>query len=296
MLESIDLFLDHLVVERGLAPATVEAYARDLGRLAGFLDPDLEAVRVTRDHLLAFARHESLAGRAPSTRARALAAVRSLFRFLVSEGLVPVDVTDILQNPRLDQRLPRSISRGHLRDLLEAPDRGDPLGLRDRAALELLYATGLRASELVGLRLEDVRLRERYLRCTGKGEKERLVPMGEPAVARLHGYLETGRPRLARIRSVVHLFLTRRGRPLSRQSLWRLVRRQGRRAGLPAQIYPHLFRHTFATHLVEEGADLRVVQELLWHARVATTQVYAHVDRSRLRSVHALYHPRARSR
>jgi integrase/recombinase XerD len=291
----VDLFLDHLAVERALSPATVEAYARDLRLLVGAVGHDTPPAAVTRDQLLAFARADR---RAPSSRARTLAAVRTFFRFLQGEGHLDRDPSDVLQGPRLPRRLPHTLDRASLQPLLEAPGAADgsPLACRDRAILELLYASGLRASEVICLRVEDIRLDRRYLRCTGKGGKERLVPLGRPAVQKVRRYLNETRSRLLRRHTPAPaaLFLSIRGRPLSRQALWRLVRRHGRAAGLPEGLYPHLFRHTFATHLVEEGADLRVVQELLGHARVATTQIYAHVDRRRLRSVHAAFHPRAR--
>lgn len=292
--EATDAFLDHLAVERGLSQHTLDAYAGDLGRLQAFLDERSHTMlSVARDDLTDFVQREAAAGRAASSRARAVAAVRSFFQFLAAEGWRSDDPSDVLVTPKREKRLPHSIPHEQLAAMLEAPPTNSVVGVRDRAILELLYASGLRASEVVGLTLDDLSLTSSRLRCRGKGSKERVAPLGDEAVRRLESYLERARPRLDRRgQGAGRVFLSRRGTPLSRQSLWRLVRARGREAGLARDAYPHLFRHTFATHMVEEGANLRVVQELLGHANVTTTEVYTHVDRSRLKGIHARFHPR----
>jgi integrase/recombinase XerD len=290
----IDAFLEHLVVERGLAQNSLEAYRRDLSRYSAFLTARrkqvtaLDRAEVPR-YLLALRE----AGLGPRSVARHLSAIRQFHRFLVREGHAREDPTSHVESPRPWRRLPTVLSTQEV-DCLLAPGRpATPRGLRDRAMLEVLYASGLRVSELVGLRLADLNLAAGILRVLGKGNKERLVPLGDAAVESLQAYLADGRPRLARRRSSPHLFLGRHGRGLTRQMFWQLLRRYVRAAGITKPVTPHTLRHSFATHLLERGADLRSVQLMLGHADISTTQIYTHLTRAHLKAIYDKHHPRA---
>ena len=290
-----DLFLERLLVERQLSGNTVEAYGRDLTRLRRFLVARGRdhAGQVTpidlADHLLELAQ----AGLAPRSRARALVAVRGLFRFLCGERLLERDPSETLAAPRLGRRLPSVLGVDEVDRLLAVPSGGRPRDLRDAAMLATLYATGLRVSELCGLRMPDLNLKGGFVRATGKGKKQRLVPLGDLAAARLTEYLARGRPELLKRPSENGLFLTGRGRPMTRQGFWKLIGAYARAAGIARTVSPHVLRHSFATHLVERGADLRAVQAMLGHADIATTQVYTHVSRAHMLELHRKHHPRA---
>ena len=275
----VDAFLDYLTIECGLSINTLQAYQRDLGRLAAFLgiEDGQGWDTVTGDQVIAFLMAEKSRGCAVPTVSRALVAARMFFRYLSAEGLVPHDPTEHLESPRLWQTLPEVMDR---------------LPRRDRAVLEFLYATGARASETADLTLDSVNPEGGYVHCIGKGRKERIVPIGRRALEALDVYLAEERPRLDR-RGDPHLFLTHSGRRLGRETIWRLVKKYARRAGVSRRVSPHTLRHSFATHLLEGGADLRAVQEMLGHVDIATTQVYTHVDPSRLKAIHKKYHPRA---
>ncbi|MDD4891533.1 MAG: site-specific tyrosine recombinase XerD [Phycisphaerae bacterium] len=289
-------FLDYLTVEAGLAANTILAYRRDLRRFLVFLKtagrPPTEATTLdVQNHL----RQLKLSQLAISSISRALVAVKMFLRYLVSTGQALRDITDALDSPKRWQRLPHLLSRDKTVSLLEGLDSDDALYLRDRALLELLYASGLRASESTGLRRGDLNSRIGYLRCFGKGSKERVVPVGRPAIEAIDTYLGNLRPKLAANggqRDGDALFLSAHGRPLDRTAVWRIVKRAARRAGLIGKISPHTLRHSFATHLLSGGADLRAVQEMLGHVDIATTQIYTHVDSDRLKSVHKRFHPR----
>ena len=289
----IDAFLQHLTAERGLARSSVEAYARDLACLRDHLEGAgvEDAAAVTPDHVRGFLHALEKRRLSPRSRARRLSAVRGLFRFLVRERVLQASPASDVSRPRLGERLPRSLGKEETADLLAAPERG-PLALRDAAMLELVYAAGLRVSEVVGLRSEQVNLEAGFLTVVGKGSKERVVPVGMRARAALVAYLAEARPALAGRRASPYLFLTVRGTPMSRMWFYRLVRKYAVQAGVPGKVSPHTLRHAFATHLVEGGADLRAVQMMLGHADIATTQVYTHVARGRLREVHRKFHPR----
>jgi integrase/recombinase XerD len=294
--EASDRFFDHLKVERNLSPNSLEAYARDLRQLGAWLAAHGadDVAAVTADRLTAYLLERAAAGLSARSRARALSAIRGLFRFLRGERLVAADPTASLDGPRLVPALPRVLSLDEIDRLLAAPDRREDRGLRDAAMIELLYATGLRVSELVRLRMEDVDLVRGVLRATGKGRKQRLVPMGQAAQDLCGEYLERARGRFARGRAVSALFLTRLGRAMTRQGFWKLLVGYARAAGISTgSISPHKLRHSFATHLIERGADLRAVQAMLGHADVATTQIYTHVSRARLVELHRKHHPRA---
>jgi len=291
----VDAFLDYLTIECGLSINTLQAYQRDLGRLAAFLgiEDGQGWDTVTGDQVIAFLVAEKSRGCAVPTVSRALVAARMFFRYLSAEGLVPRDPTEHLESPRLWQTLPEVLDRRAVDRLLSAPDPAhDRLPRRDRAVLEFLYATGARASETADLTLDSVNPEGGYVHCIGKGRKERIVPIGRRALEALDVYLAEERPRLDR-RGDPHLFLTHSGRRLGRETIWRLVKKYARRAGVSRRVSPHTLRHSFATHLLEGGADLRAVQEMLGHVDIATTQVYTHVDPSRLKAIHKKYHPRA---
>jgi integrase/recombinase XerD len=296
-------YLDYLAVERGLADNTLAAYRRDLERYAGWLaaagidDP----AAAGEDHLVAFL-GALRAGATPlgtryraSSVARSLAAVRGLHRFLVRERLAGDDPCRDLGSPKVPATLPKALSVEQVERLLDAVAGDDPLALRDRALLETLYAAGLRVSEATALDVDDLDLEDGTVRAFGKGAKERLVPVGRSARRALEAYLVRGRPSLARPRSGPALFLNAQGTRLTRQGCWKILRRHARHAGLEAVVSPHVLRHSFATHLLAGGADVRSVQELLGHASLATTQVYTKVTPERLREVYLLAHPRARA-
>jgi integrase/recombinase XerD len=289
----VDRFLEHLVVERGLAQNSLDAYRRDLTRYAAYLRMRRKAATsldrtVIPRYLLALRE----AGLNPRSVARHLSAIRQFHRFLVREGIVAEDPTAHLESPRPWRRLPGVLSSAEVERLLAPRPLQSPQAFRDRAMLEVLYASGLRVSELVGLRLSDLDFSVGVVRVLGKGNKERLVPLGEAAIESLRAYLTQARPRLEKGRAATHLFLGRHGRGLTRQMFWILLKRYVRSAGITKRVTPHTLRHSFATHLLEGGADLRAVQLMLGHADIGTTQIYTHVSRSRLMAIHQKYHPR----
>ena len=290
-------FLAFLEFERGLSRNTLEAYRTDLLQYGRFLD-ERGRTAVTAagadvsDFLAGLANGDGGAA-SPATVHRKAACLRSFYRHLRREGIVEADPTASLTAPRRGQKLPQVLSRSEVARLLEQPKGTDPATLRDRALLELMYACGLRASEAIGLELRDVDLDEQVLRARGKGSKERVVPIGGSAVAELRRYVERGRPALVGARSEPHLFVNFRGGPLTRQGLYKIVRRHAERAGLADRMSPHTLRHTFATHLLAGGCDLRSVQEMLGHADVSTTQLYTHLSSQRLKDVYFKSHPRA---
>lgn len=287
----IEAFLDALWTERGLADNTLAAYRNDLTAFARWLARRGRGLREAEAaDLLGFL--AARPGAAARSTARRLSSLRRLYRHLVREGVVAGDPSAGIEAPRLGRLLPRSLTEAQVEALLTAPALDDPIGLRDRAMLEVLYATGLRVSELVGLTLSQVSLRQELVRVIGKGGKERLVPLGEEALAWLDRYLREARPELARRGCADQVFLTRRGAPLTRQGFWYAVRRHALRAGIRGRLSPHTLRHAFATHLLNHGADLRVVQLLLGHGDISTTQIYTHVARARLKDLHARHHPR----
>ena len=290
----LEQFADFLVFERGLSGRTVAAYVRDLRGLAEFLsDREIWGPEVARHvDLREYVFHLKDRGLAASSIRRVQSSLRTYWAFLLGDGVVEVDPTERLESPRVGRLLPVVLSRDDVGRLLESPDPDHPLHWRDRAVLELLYATGMRVSELAELALTALDREEDVCLVFGKGSKERLVPMGRPAARALARYLRDVRPGLERGRGQGRVFLNARGGPLSRQAVWRMVREACRRAGIEQAVSPHTLRHTFATHLLEGGADLAAVQELLGHADIATTQIYTHLDRQHLKDVHRRYHPR----
>jgi len=296
LLAPVEAFLDYARVEAGLRPHTCAAYQRDLADFARFVRsrgiPSLLEVQRAEVTLYLFALRQQ--GLAASTVARRLSALRSFYRFLVREGQASSDPTEDVTGPRLSRRLPRVLSVEEVARLLAQPRLDRPEGLRDRAILELLYASGLRVAELVALDVPDVDLEAELVRVVGKGRKERVVPVGSYAVRALRDYLERGRARLVRRHASSALFVSRSGRRLGRQWIWTILRRYAAQAGIRVAVSPHVLRHSFATHLLEGGADLRAVQELLGHANIATTQIYTHLTRDRVREVFDRAHPRDR--
>ncbi len=295
-----DRYLTGLLAERGLSANTVEGYRRDLAKLQAFLqgqghDNAALLARADVPRLLEFLRSQNLA---PPSVARCLAACRGLYRFLLGEGLVRHDPFLNITVPKTSRRLPKALAFADVQRLLDAPSRREarkgrhPEALRDDAMLEVLYATGLRVSELVRLDLETVNLPVGFLRAMGKGSKQRVVPLGAVAVRKLRRYLEGGRPQLLKVRTSNRLFVTRSGGGMTRQGFWKILRRYALAAGIQRPISPHMLRHSFATHLLERGADLRAVQMLLGHANISTTQIYTHVERERLKQLHKRHHPR----
>ena len=291
----IDAYLTHLRVERRLADHTLESYGRDLRRLAEFsagLEKPVQ--RLDRRALEDFVAGMMTEGLSPRSVARSVAAVRGFYRFTVLAGHLETSPADDLHAPRAWPALPKFLGVEEVERLIRQPDVTAPRGLRDRALIEVLYATGLRVSELIHLRASDLRLEGGYLTCTGKGNKQRLVPIGDEAAKWVATYLREARPALLTGRSSPWLFVNaRRGSRLSRVGFWKILKSYGRQAGLPRTLSPHVLRHSFATHLLEHGADLRAIQMMLGHADLSTTQIYTHVIEARLRAVYDRFHPRA---
>lgn len=289
----IERFIEALWLEKGLSAHTQAAYRSDLALLNGWLqarDVELQAVgrEVLLDHL-AWRMNEGYKAR---STARLISGMRGFYRFLLREGIIDADPTLQVDMPQLGRPLPKSLSEADVEALLGAPDLDDPIGLRDRAMLEVLYACGLRVSELVGLTLEQVNLRQGVLRVFGKGSKERLVPMGEEAIGWVERYCREARPALLAGRPADVLFPSLRGEQMTRQTFWHRIKHQAQVAGIAKSLSPHTLRHAFATHLLNHGADLRVVQMLLGHSDLSTTQIYTHIARARLQALHAQHHPR----
>ena len=287
-------FLDALWLESGLSNNTVEAYRRDLLLFSVWLkDSDTDLAAATREDILRYQGVRLRAGRKARSEARLLSSLRRFYRYLCREEIRESDPTTQIESPRIGKSLPSGLTEQEVEALLAQPDTDVSLGLRDRAMLEVLYATGLRVSELVALTIEQVNMRQGLVRCVGKGNKERLVPLGEIAFDWLQRYLWESRPALLIGRATDDLFPTRRGKAMTRQAFWYLIKRYAKQASIDKPLSPHTLRHAFATHLLNHGAYLRVVQLLLGHADLSTTQIYTHVARERLKSLHAIHHPRA---
>jgi len=292
----LDAYLTHLTVERRLAANSIESYARDLNWLAEFAAGRGRSVDLlTRQDLEALVRGLMSQGRSPRSVARAVACYRGFYRFLLIDGRLRANPSDDLRPPRAWKVLPRHLSIDDVERLIAQPDVSTPRGLRDRAVIELLYATGMRVSELVMLRPADVHLEASYLTCTGKGEKQRIVPIGDEAAAWVKRYLQEARSLLLGRRKSTRLFVNARrgGVGLTRVGFWKILKGYARRAGMTGSFSPHMLRHSFATHLLERGADLRAIQMMLGHADLSTTQIYTHVLEQRMRSVYDRFHPRA---
>lgn len=290
----LDLYLNHLLVEKGLADKTLKAYGSDLGRYLGFLaEKSIAHLKGTDTPvILSYLIHLRKSGLKARSRARHLVALRGFYRFLVQEQIISRDPARMVDLPKTGFSLPEVLSVEEVQALLDSPDPQKPLGIRDGAMLELIYAAGLRVSELIQIKLQDVNLEACFVRVLGKGSKERIVPIGEYARKRIEHYLTHARSNLLKGRVSPYLFVARAGNPMSRQGFWKLLRRHAARAKLTKKVSPHTLRHSFATHLLEGGADLRVVQVMLGHVDIATTQIYTHVAQQHLKKIHSQYHPR----
>lgn len=294
MKEYIEEFINYAAVERGLADNTLLAYRRDLKKYSAHLARKSvrEARQVKRDHVINFMYDQKKKGLSVNSICRSLAAVKMFHRFLVRERLVAEDPTNLVDTPKIWKRVPDVLTAAEVESVINAVKGKGWQAVRDRAILELFYASGMRVSELVHLKTENVNLGMGYVRCTGKGRKERIVPIGRRAREAVQQYCETVRKKLVKDNAAVFLFLSRLGKKISRQSVWKMIKHYAKKAGIKRAIKPHTFRHSFATHLLERGADLRSVQEMLGHSDISTTQVYTHVDRERLKSIHKQFHPR----
>jgi len=291
----IQEFIDYLGHEKGLATNTLESYSRDLKQYCGFLSEDTSQSLKTASQatIVAYLMHLRKQGKATATIARRLAALKAFYQFLLRENYVTKDPTDELSSPKLERKLPKVLTVEEVEKLLAQPNTLSLTGKRDKAMLEVLYATGIRVSELVNLNIGDVDLTEGFVRCVGKGSKERVVPMGEMAIAALRVYLHEARPKIVSSSTEKALFVNHHGKRLTRQGFWKIVKKYAAQAQIRKEITPHTFRHSFATHLLENGADIRAVQEMLGHADISTTQIYTHITKDRLKDVYAKSHPRA---
>ncbi|MDD5292094.1 MAG: site-specific tyrosine recombinase XerD [Candidatus Omnitrophica bacterium] len=293
-LELIDVFLNYLSVERGLAQNTVVAYKRDLLRYDRFLRSTNinEANKVGKEDVRSYLFYQKEKELASTSIARSLVAIRLFHRFLLREKLSLKDPTDVIDSPKLWKKIPNVLSFAEIEKLLSAPNIRNKKGIRDKAILETMYAAGLRVSELSGLKVEDVNLNAGFVRCLGKGNKERVVPIGKIAVSALRKYQSDSRPKFIKKKDSKFLFLNHSGFRISRVYIWKLIKAYARQARIKNSVKPHILRHSFATHLLERGADLRSVQEMLGHANISTTQIYTHIDRDRLKTIHKTFHPR----
>jgi integrase/recombinase XerD len=295
--DAIQLFLDAMLIERGLSNETGQAYANDLRAFQAWLSPAERAdlASVDRRRFTGFLMQGRKEGLKPATVARRLVSIKMFFRYLHSEGLIQNDLSQCLDSPKLWRHLPEILSPAQVDALLNAPDKKTDKGRRDRAMLELMYACGLRVSELVNLQKPQLHFDEGYIRIRGKGNKERLVPIAKFSAKAVQSYIDDVRPRLIVNDSEAGqiVFLSMNGRPLTRARIWQLIRELATDAGLPHGIHPHSLRHSFASHLLSAGAPLRTIQEMLGHADISTTQIYTHVDQQRLKQVHSSFHPRA---
>jgi integrase/recombinase XerD len=291
----LESFLDYISLERGLSINTRKAYADDIGQFLNYLDRKgvTSLNQVTRKQVLDHLMSMKTQGMSTNSISRHLVSIKVFFRYLQQENLLDKNVTDTMDSPRLWKILPDTLSEKEVDLLLKAPDMRKPLGVRDRAILEMFYASGLRVSELASLQLSDLHIDDGYIRVIGKGRKERVIPIAEGSANILHCYLEEIRPMLCESPHIRNVFVSQRETALCRQRLWQIIKKYAKAAGIMKTVTPHTLRHSFASHLLQNGAPLRVIQEMLGHADIATTQIYTHVDSDRLKSVHQQFHPRA---
>ena len=291
----VNEFIQYLAVERGLAQNTLESYGRDLRQFQAYLhNGQLDFIKdSSRSTILAYLNNLQTKGRAVSTISRNLAAIKSFYQYLVRERYLEKDPAAHLESPKLEKKLPKILTISEVEELLKQPNTFLPTGLRDKAMLELLYATGIRVSELISLNISDINLDMGYIKCYGKGAKERIVPLGSIAAKCVQEYIGKGRPKLVRTYEEAALFFNHHGNRLTRQGFWKIIKKYAQEATINKEITPHTLRHSFATHLLENGADLRSVQEMLGHADISTTQIYTHVTKNRLKEVYDKAHPRA---
>lgn len=291
----VNEFINYLAVERGLAQNTLESYGRDLHQYQVYLQScNMDIIKDSnRNTILSYLSSLQAKGRAVSTISRNLAAIKSFYQYLLRERYLDKDPAANLESPKLEKKLPKILSIAEVEELLKQPNHFLPTGLRDKAMLELLYATGIRVSELISLNISDVNLDMGYIKCYGKGAKERIVPLGSIAAKCVQDYISKGRSKLVRTYEEPALFVNHHGNRLTRQGFWKIIKKYAHEASITKEITPHTLRHSFATHLLENGADLRSVQEMLGHADISTTQIYTHVTKNRLKEVYDKTHPRA---
>ncbi|WP_232696231.1 site-specific tyrosine recombinase XerD [Brevibacillus daliensis] len=291
----IDQFSHFLAVEKGLSTNTLESYQHDLVMYTAYLNEQgiCNMEESTRSHIVGYLLMLQEKGRATSTLSRNLASIRAFYQFLVRDRYLNNDPSIHLETPKIEKRLPKVLSVEQVERLLDGPQGTSPNSYRDKAMLELLYATGIRVSELVSLQFGDINLEMGFLKCMGKGSKERIIPLGSIAITAIRTYLEKGRPHLVKAGTDQALFLNHLGKQITRQGFWKIIKKHALEAGIQSDITPHTLRHSFATHLLENGADLRSVQEMLGHADISTTQIYTHVTKTRIKDVYAKTHPRA---
>jgi len=294
MKELLEEFINYLSVERGLSKNTISSYRTDLISFLNYLDSKGldNAEKIKRDNITSYLLHLKDKGLSGNSVSRALVAIKMFYRFLLQEHFIKDNVVGVLESPKLIRPLPNVLNLPEVEKLLAAPDIRDWIGVRDKAALELMYATGMRVSEMVDLPTSTINLEMGFIKCKGKGDKERMVPIGTQAKNSISRYLEKVRPTLLKNNTDNHLFLSRLGKKVSRQSFWKMIKKYAKKARIKKEITPHTLRHSFATHLLEHGADLRVVQEMLGHSDIATTQIYTHINKERLKSIHKQFHPR----
>jgi len=295
MNQLVEEFLSYLYVERGLAENTIISYRRDLMNFLQLLKNNniLEIKQVKREDIISYLFYLKKENRAATTIARHVAALKTFFKYLFQEGYIKENIAYEIERPKQGKILPKFLSFEEVEKLLEAPILNSPAKIRDKAMLEVLYATGIRVSELINLGINNINLEVGYVRCMGKGAKERIIPLGSQAVNSLNTYLEWGRNKLLRNHKEQTLFLNQHGRKMTRQGFWKIIKGYSTKIGIAQKISPHVLRHSFATHLLENGADLRAVQEMLGHADISTTQIYTHVTRAKISKIYRQAHPRA---
>jgi len=288
-------FLNYINLEKGLSANTIESYGRDLRKFIKFLNKKgIDKIdNVTRRHITDYLISEKKKGLNANSASRNMVSIKVFFRFLAANNYIAEDITSALDSPRLWKVIPEVLSIKEVERLLKQPDTRTKFGIRDKALLELMYATGLRVSETTGLNINDINMNAGFLRCIGKGSKERIVPLGRASIRAIRIYLKKVRPGFTKDLLITNLFLTQQGKPFTRQGIWKLIKQYALKTGIHKDITPHTLRHSFATHMLSNGANLRTVQELLGHADVATTQNYTHIDKNRLKAIHRKYHPRA---
>ena len=294
MKELIDTFLNYLSVERGLSNNTIISYREDLNMYLDFIEKSNIDVlsKISKNNITNFMFDQKGKGIAVNSIARRLAAIRMFHRFLTRERILKNDPSTLIDSPKLWKKIPETLTLNEVETLIAQPDARDAQGTRDRAILETLYATGMRVSEAVNLKKDNVNLDIGFLRCIGKGNKERVIPLGKKAIASINKYLETSRPKFLKDKESEFLFVSRFGKKISRQSFWKIFKKYAKEARIKKSIKPHSLRHSFATHLLERGADLRSVQEMLGHSNISTTQIYTHINKDRLKNIHKQFHPR----